>query len=155
MIGTLNAHTGGDLPIKKTVHVTSLAFTLSTGGQMLGVGGTIMFLSVNSWTEEEYVQTAKKCQLLMFLNKHDRLRQVFAADAHKVVEDDGTDSDDVMETSDADDVEDHEADNVDTLIRIDSNEAETTTFDVDSNESTKAIISAEVAWEIVQMRIQP
>ena len=40
--------------IKKVVHVTSLYFSLSTGGQTLGSSGPIVQLSLNSWRLEDY-----------------------------------------------------------------------------------------------------
>ena len=53
MLGTLNtAVTNG--VIKKVVHVTSLAFTLSTGGQDLSHYGPISRLAIDSWREEDY-----------------------------------------------------------------------------------------------------
>lgn len=48
--------------IKKVIHVTSLAFSLSTGGQNLNQRDTdIVQMNVDSWTENDY-QEALRCQ---------------------------------------------------------------------------------------------
>jgi hypothetical protein len=64
MLSTLNtAVTNGH--IRKVVHVTSFAFSLSTGGQNLDEQlGTILQASIDSWREEDY-QKAVSCEAFM------------------------------------------------------------------------------------------
>jgi hypothetical protein len=57
MLGQLNAAVGNK--IKKVVHVTSLAFSLSTGGQFLAASGPILQLSVDSWRLQDYIEAIK------------------------------------------------------------------------------------------------
>jgi hypothetical protein len=54
MLCQLNAATGKK--IKKVVHVTSLAFSLSYGGQTLAPWGSILRLSVDSWRLQDYIE---------------------------------------------------------------------------------------------------
>ena len=92
MLGTLNtAVTNG--VIRKVVHVTSLAFSLSGGGQLLYDAGTISFLSVDSWREENY-EEAVSCQAFLSAlrdsgrNPFDRDKSILA---DETVDDDASD----------------------------------------------------------------
>ena len=53
MLSTLNSEVTAKL-ITKVIHVTSLAFALTTGGQVLGSFGEIVRLSLNSWCLQDY-----------------------------------------------------------------------------------------------------
>ena len=53
VLSTLQTAIANDL-VGKVVHVTSLAFHLSTGGQRLDSGGPILELSFDSWCLEDY-----------------------------------------------------------------------------------------------------
>jgi hypothetical protein len=55
MLGKLNTAVVNKV-IKKVVHVTSLAFSLSTGGQALDPKGPIERLSVDSWRLDDYIE---------------------------------------------------------------------------------------------------
>ena len=43
----------------RVIHVTSLAFSLSTGGQLLSVDGPVLRLSLDSWSEETYLEAVR------------------------------------------------------------------------------------------------
>lgn len=43
----------------RVIHVTSLAFSLSTGGQLLSVDGPVLRLSLDSWKEETYLEAVR------------------------------------------------------------------------------------------------
>ena len=60
MLSKLNTAVDNGL-IEKVVHITSLAFILSTGGQRLDQGGAIVRLSLDSWTDQDYGE-AVACQ---------------------------------------------------------------------------------------------
>lgn len=60
MLSTLNTAVSNGV-IEKVVHVTSLTFSLSTGGQRLDSSGSILRLSVDSWRLQDYIE-AIKCQ---------------------------------------------------------------------------------------------
>jgi hypothetical protein len=64
----LNIATGAQDQIKKVVHVTSLAFRLSTGGQRLDAEGPIVRLSVDSWHLQDY-HDAINCQAFIDAGK--------------------------------------------------------------------------------------
>ena len=60
MLSTLNTAVANE-EITKVIHVTSLAFSLSTGGQNLdSMTGNIVQMTLDSWTEEDY-QEALQC----------------------------------------------------------------------------------------------
>mmetsp|Transcript_24577 Transcript_24577/g.68053 ORF Transcript_24577/g.68053 Transcript_24577/m.68053 type:complete len:588 (-) Transcript_24577:140-1903(-) len=58
MISTCNTAVSNKA-IRKVVHVTSLAFSLSTGGQRLGLAGSIMQESVDSWLLDDFFEAIK------------------------------------------------------------------------------------------------
>lgn len=61
MLSTLNTAVANE-EIRKVIHVTSLAFSLSTGGQNLdSMTGNISQMALDSWTEEDY-QEALQCK---------------------------------------------------------------------------------------------
>jgi len=65
--------------IRKAIHVTSLAFHLTTGGHYQGVESEIAHATVDSWRREEYV-TAVTCQEFMDQLQAQRTIDLFHAD---------------------------------------------------------------------------
>ena len=55
--------------IKKVVHVTSLSFSFSTGGQRLDGGGPITRLSLDSWSLQDYEDAVRCAEFVTCWNR--------------------------------------------------------------------------------------
>jgi hypothetical protein len=94
MIPQLNTRTshGG---IRKVIHVTSLAFMLSTGGQFMGTGSGIIQVNIDSWLEEEYVHAYRAGVFDL---------DILNADREQLMGPEEAEADDAMEDNDGGDV---------------------------------------------------
>lgn len=105
MLSTLNTAVTNSL-IGKVVHVTSLAFALSTGGQLLdGTTGTIKRLSIDSWCEQNY-KDAGRCEGFLLQMNHSGTNQLaldMAVLADAAVDDGDNDDDDDNDDNEDDD----------------------------------------------------
>ena len=114
MLSKLNTAVANGL-IEKVAHITSLVFSLSTGGQRLDQGGAIVRLSLDSWTEQDYgeavacheffnrMKTGLDEDLAHLSNKVDESRAVAIPDTSNVEESMAADSDEkVSVTEDSD-----------------------------------------------------
>ena len=63
MLSSLNTAVTNKV-IRKVVHVTSLAFSLSTGGQRLDDRGPISRVSFDSWSEQEYESAVSSAEFM-------------------------------------------------------------------------------------------
>lgn len=112
MLSSLNTVVTNKL-IRKVVHVTSLAFSLSTGGQRLDDNGPISRLSFDSWCLQEYESAVRSAEFVSQItngvgNNENQLNKdmAFLAQADAIAQDDdkdGGDSDGGKESADDDD----------------------------------------------------
>jgi hypothetical protein len=81
MLSTLNtAVTNG--VFARVIHVTSLAFSLSTGGQLLSGDGPVLRLSLDSWSEETYLEAVRCTE---FINAMETNRGPFSQDLEQAL----------------------------------------------------------------------
>lgn len=143
MLSTLNAAVTNEV-IVKVIHVTSLAFTLSTGGQDLSRYGPISRLAIDSWREEDFQEAISCRQFLKALA--DSGRSPLETDYQSMLAGEAI----VDDRSDGDHNSDEEAEReTEALI---PNEHEAMDTSDDENRDDGALINMACALEVVSVK---